>query len=236
MTAYSQGQAVEVWSNSKQAWLAAEVIKHFASSAVLQGESISAGTVQVRSTAGVKCVAQEDIPRLLRAAHKSPESVLSFRWEVCTNTGWQAYSHEDAALLNEAVSKGYERVQIENHGNTYEVDMKDLVQVNIKTGNSRLVRKLGPQTSDGVEAAGSPTASTTGTCSGISLTGASLTAQTKSAIDSSHTLQLPGLMYVSVPSTVRPGERISITTPQGEQRTVVVPDGVGAGYWLRFKR
>lgn len=251
MTAYSQGQAVEVWSNSKQAWLAAEVIKYFATSVMHQGEKISAGTVQVTSVAGVKCIAQEDIPRLLRAPDhaEQPESVLSFRWQVCTNTGWQLYSPKDAALLNEAASKGYGRVRIQNHRNTYEVDMKDLIQVNINTGNSRLIRKLEHQAS---EAADSPTGSATGispasasqaaetrsvaSATGISPTSASQTVETNAAADCTHTTQLPGLMFVNVPSTVRPGERMSVTTPQGEERTVVVPDGVRSRYWLRLRQ
>merc|ERR1712151_1003819 len=53
---FAQGERVEVWSNTKNAWLPAMVEQVFEIACNAEGYTVPAGTLKVRSEAGVKWI------------------------------------------------------------------------------------------------------------------------------------------------------------------------------------
>lgn len=64
--AFARGEALQVWSNSKGLWLDGVVEELFAEACEAEGYSVPAGTLKVRSSAGVKWVMAGQAPGVLR--------------------------------------------------------------------------------------------------------------------------------------------------------------------------
>eukprot|EP00931_Biecheleriopsis_adriatica_P061489 TRINITY_DN36971_c0_g1_i1.p1 TRINITY_DN36971_c0_g1~~TRINITY_DN36971_c0_g1_i1.p1 ORF type:complete len:737 (-),score=135.45 TRINITY_DN36971_c0_g1_i1:28-2214(-) len=64
--AFRQGEALDVWSGTKQAWLPGTVQAAFESETTVEGYTVPAGTLKVHSAAGVKWVLPEQIEKMLR--------------------------------------------------------------------------------------------------------------------------------------------------------------------------
>lgn len=67
----TKGDAVQVWSESKKAWLDANILEVFRESCKIDGFSVPAGTVKVSSAAGQKWIMPENLHDLLREAKPS---------------------------------------------------------------------------------------------------------------------------------------------------------------------
>jgi len=65
-TPFAKGSSVQVWSMSRQAWLDASVDEAFSQSATAEGFSVPAGTLKVRSAAGVKWILPEQVASMVR--------------------------------------------------------------------------------------------------------------------------------------------------------------------------
>lgn len=63
---FAEGAPVDVWSDSRQAWLPGSVLEAFACTCTIDGFVVPAGTVKVCSDAGIKWVRQEQAPSVLR--------------------------------------------------------------------------------------------------------------------------------------------------------------------------
>mmetsp|Transcript_141366 Transcript_141366/g.368092 ORF Transcript_141366/g.368092 Transcript_141366/m.368092 type:complete len:807 (+) Transcript_141366:57-2477(+) len=72
--AYSVGDSVEVWSNSRNCWLSGIVMSVFVTATVADGYSVQAGTVKVQSDAGVKWVFPEHVSTQLQKTSKPSSS------------------------------------------------------------------------------------------------------------------------------------------------------------------
>lgn len=65
-TSFEKGQTLEVWSDSKQAWLPGVVLAAYENATSTEGYDVPAGTVKVSSANGVKWVLPHQIQSMLR--------------------------------------------------------------------------------------------------------------------------------------------------------------------------
>ncbi|CAK0873418.1 unnamed protein product [Prorocentrum cordatum] len=68
---FARGDRLQVWSESRRAWLDATVLEAFAAESTVDGFAVPAGALKVRSAAGDKWVMPADAGRLLRQATAS---------------------------------------------------------------------------------------------------------------------------------------------------------------------
>uniref|UniRef100_A0A7S4Q6W2 EF-hand domain-containing protein n=1 Tax=Alexandrium monilatum TaxID=311494 RepID=A0A7S4Q6W2_9DINO len=73
---FTKGSAVQVWSDSRKAWLDGSVEEAFAEDSQAGGFSVSAGTVKVRSAAGIKWVRPEQVSQILRETSPDAQGQL----------------------------------------------------------------------------------------------------------------------------------------------------------------
>jgi len=66
-------------------------------------------------------------------------------WEVKLDEGWKKYDPEIVALLEAATDSGRTKVEYKARGQTYEIDFLSAVQVNVKTGVRRAIRRTLPR-------------------------------------------------------------------------------------------
>jgi len=74
----ASGEKVQVWSNSRKAWLDAVVLEVFTKSSVADGFQVPAGTVKVISSAGQKWIQPAEVGTMLRGAESSAAANSSF--------------------------------------------------------------------------------------------------------------------------------------------------------------
>lgn len=104
--AFREGQVLEVWSDSKKAWLPGVVLAAYASDTSAEGYRVPAGTVKVSSNNGVKWVMPDQISSILRiggTSYRKGDAVEV--WSDSKSTWMDAIVQE--AYLVDTEGKGF---------------------------------------------------------------------------------------------------------------------------------